>query len=57
MQTMEQSPTHPYFEGIDAIFFDLDNTLIGTRAADKNTCEEVSLIQSFPNFLLHQIRI
>jgi len=42
---METSSIHPYLEGIDAIFFDLDNTLIGTRTADKNACEEVSRIQ------------
>lgn len=27
---------------IDAIFFDLDNTLVQTRAADEKTCKEVS---------------
>lgn len=28
---------------IDAIFFDLDNTLVQTRAADEKTCHEVSV--------------
>ena len=28
---------------IEAIFFDLDNTLVQTRAADEKTCHEVSV--------------
>jgi hypothetical protein len=35
---------HDHLQGIDAIFFDLDNTLVPTRAVDERACNEVSLV-------------
>jgi predicted HAD superfamily phosphohydrolase YqeG len=43
---------HDHLQGIDAIFFDLDNTLVQTRAVDERACNEVcSFISFFFNML------
>lgn len=40
-----------HLQGIDAIFFDLDNTLVQTRAVDERACNEVCSFISFFNML------
>ena len=40
-QTGDRSDHDHLQKGIDAIFFDLDNTLVQTRAVDERACNEV----------------
>lgn len=40
-QTGDRSDHGHLQKGIDAIFFDLDNTLVQTRAVDERACNEV----------------
>lgn len=39
-----QAGNHDNLQRIDAIFFDLDNTLVPTRAVDERVCNEVKLL-------------